>query len=149
MQTIRYLTKITEEKLASKMVFLTGPRQCGKTTLRMHGFSLKEISDHQLGSLEDLFLYGAINALREDLAVAHQTVARWIDIFERLYANFRVYPFGAPSVRAVKKEAKHYHYDWTLIENVGAHIFQTHPIGRFFDRTFQYSLSYVWTRIGL
>ena len=44
----------------------------------------------------------------------------YIDIFERLYAIFRVYPFGAPSVRAVKKEAKHYHYDWTLIENVGA-----------------------------
>ena len=62
----------------------------------------------------------SINALREDLAAAHQTVARWIDIFERLYAIFRVFPFGAPSVRAVKKEAKHYHYDWTLIENVGA-----------------------------
>jgi predicted AAA+ superfamily ATPase len=269
MQTNRYLTKITEEKLKSKMVFLTGPRQCGKTTLsrqlfpdisadqkqylnwdiaddrrmilegklptkssfvifdeihkyarwrnyikgtfdklkdqikilvtgsarldlyrksgdslqgryyliRMHGFSLKEVLDYQLGSLEDLFQFGgfpepflkknsaeariwsrdyrsrlvredlreletvkdigtlellslrlpelvgsplSINALREDLAVAHQTVARWIDIFERLYAIFRVYPFGAPSVRAVKKEAKHYHYDWTLIEDVGS-----------------------------
>jgi len=252
MQVNRYLTKITEEKLASKMVFLTGPRQCGKTTLsrqlfpdistdqkqylnwdiaddrrmilegklptksslvifdeihkyarwrnyikgtfdklkgeikilvtgsarldlyrksgdslqgryyliRMHGFSLREVLDYQLGSLEDLFQYVgfpepflkkdpaeariwsrdyrsrlvredlreletvkdigtlellslrlpelvgsplSINALREDLAVAHQTVARWIDIFERLYAIFRVYPFGAPSVRAVKK----------------------------------------------
>ncbi len=61
----------------------------------------------------------SINALREDLGVAHQSVARWLDIFERLYSIFRVHPFGAPTIRAVKKEAKHYHYDWTQIANEG------------------------------
>ncbi len=62
----------------------------------------------------------SINALREDLQVAHKTVARWLTIFENLYLIFRIYPFGAPKIRAVKKEAKHYHTDWTAIKNAGA-----------------------------
>ena len=57
-------------------------------------------------------------------------MANWVDMLERLYAVFRVAPFGAPRIRAVKKERKHYHLDWTLIpgeaqrfENmVGAHL---------------------------
>jgi predicted AAA+ superfamily ATPase len=34
---------------------------------------------------------------------------------ERLYAIYRVPPFGAPKIRAVKKEQKHYHLDWSLV----------------------------------
>ena len=59
----------------------------------------------------------SINALRQDLQVAHQSVARWITMLENLFMIFRIYPFGAPKIRAVKKEAKHYHFDWTLIKN--------------------------------
>jgi hypothetical protein len=33
---------------------------------------------------------------------------------------FRIYPFGAPSIRAVKKEAKHYHMDWTVVADLAA-----------------------------
>jgi predicted AAA+ superfamily ATPase len=44
----------------------------------------------------------SINALREDLGVAHTTVARWLDVFERVYAIFRLPPLGAPKLRAVK-----------------------------------------------
>lgn len=62
----------------------------------------------------------SINALREDLQVAHKTVANWLDILERLYAIFRLSPFGAPRIRAVKKEQKHYHWDWTLVAHPGA-----------------------------
>ena len=62
----------------------------------------------------------SINALREDLQVSHQSVSRWIAMLENLYAVFRIYPFGAPKLRAVKKEAKHYHLDWTLIKDAGA-----------------------------
>jgi predicted AAA+ superfamily ATPase len=62
----------------------------------------------------------SINALREDLQVSHQAVSRWLTLFERLYLIFRIYPFGAPLIRAVKKEAKHYHFDWTLVEDPGA-----------------------------
>ena len=61
----------------------------------------------------------SLNALREDIEVSHQTVSRWVTILENLYAIFRIYPFGAPRIRAVKKEAKHYHYDWTLIDEPG------------------------------
>jgi len=57
----------------------------------------------------------SINSLREDLQFAHATVARWIDILERLYAIFRVPPFGAPRLRAVKQAQKHYQFDWTLV----------------------------------
>ncbi len=55
------------------------------------------------------------NALREDLQVSHHSVRRWLDGLERLYALFRVAPFGAPCIRAVKKERKHYHFDWTSV----------------------------------
>jgi len=61
----------------------------------------------------------SINALSQDLQVSHKAVANWMDIFERLYAIFRLSPFGAPIIRAVKKEQKHYHYDWTLISDDG------------------------------
>lgn len=62
----------------------------------------------------------SINALREDLQVSHQSVSRWITMLENLYMIFRIYPFGTPKIRAVKKEAKHYHIDWTLIEDKGS-----------------------------
>lgn len=81
---------------------------------------LEKIQD--LGSLEHLMirlpdLVGSplsINSLREDLQVSHKTVDRWIQAMERLYAVFRVAPFGPPGIRAVKKACKHYFYDWTL-----------------------------------
>ena len=61
----------------------------------------------------------SLNALREDLQVSHQSVSRWITMLENLYMIFRIYPFGAPKIRAVKKEAKHYHLDWTVISDQG------------------------------
>jgi len=61
----------------------------------------------------------SVNGLRQDLQVAHETVQRWLLMLENVYMIFRILPFGAPHIRAVKKEAKHYHYDWTLIEEPG------------------------------
>ena len=83
--------------------------------------ALERIQD--LGQLELLILrlpelVGSplsINALREDLQVSHKAVASWIGALERLYAVFRLSPFGAPRIRAVKKEQKHYHLDWTAV----------------------------------
>ncbi len=57
----------------------------------------------------------SINAIREDLQVSHKSVSTWVQILERLYAIFRIPPFGTPKIRAVKKEQKHYHFDWTLV----------------------------------
>lgn len=87
--------------------------------------SLEKVQD--IGSLELLILrlpelVGSplsVNSLREDLQVSHKTVSSWLDIFERIYAIFRLLPFGAPKIRAVKKERKHYHYDWTLVKEPG------------------------------
>ncbi|NBX75985.1 MAG: ATP-binding protein [Proteobacteria bacterium] len=86
---------------------------------------LERVQD--LGSLELLMLrlptlVGSplsINSLREDLQLNFRTVSRWLEILERLYHIFRISPFGAPKIRAVKKEQKHYHYDWTLISDPG------------------------------
>jgi predicted AAA+ superfamily ATPase len=83
--------------------------------------TLERVQD--LGSLELLMLrlpdlVGSplsINAVREDLQVTHKTVANWLRILERLYAIFRVLPFGAPRIRAVKKEQKHYHWNWSVV----------------------------------
>ncbi|MBM4340433.1 MAG: ATP-binding protein [Deltaproteobacteria bacterium] len=61
----------------------------------------------------------SLNALREDLQVSHQSVTRWVGMLENLYMIFRIYPFGASKIRAVKKEAKHYHLDWTVVSDMG------------------------------
>ena len=83
--------------------------------------TLERVQD--LGNLELLMLrlpelVGSplsINALREDLQLTHKTVANWLQILERLYAIYRLSPFGAPRIRAVKKEQKHYHWDWSIV----------------------------------
>ncbi len=87
--------------------------------------SLERVTD--LGNLELLMLslpdrVGSplsVNSLREDLQVSHKTVANWLNVLERLYAIFRIRPFGSPKLRAVKKEQKHYHLDWSLVSNQG------------------------------
>ena len=83
--------------------------------------SLEQIVD--LGNLELLALrlpdlVGAplsLNALREDLGVSHDAVRRWVAALERLYAVVRLSPWGAPTIRAIKKAQKHYLFDWTQV----------------------------------
>jgi predicted AAA+ superfamily ATPase len=82
---------------------------------------------HDLGQLELMMmrlpeLVGSplsLNALREDLQVSHKAVSAWLAILERLYAVFLLAPFGAPRIRAVKKEQKHYQLDWSLVSSEG------------------------------
>jgi hypothetical protein len=96
-------------------------REYRQRLVREEVTSLERVQD--LGALESLVLrlpelVGSplsLNALREDLQVSHRTVAGWVAILERLYAVFRLAPFGAPRIRAVRKEQKHYHLDWTLV----------------------------------
>jgi len=90
--------------------------------------SLEQISD--LGKLELLALrlpelVGSplsVNALREDLQVAHTTLARWLEVLERFYFIIRLAPFGSPRIRAIKKEMKHYHFDWSVVQDPGARL---------------------------
>jgi len=100
-------------------------REYRNLLLREEVTSLEQVQD--LGTLELLALrlpelVGSplsINSLREDLQVSHKTTTRWISILERLFAIFRIPPFGAPRIRAVKKEQKHYQFDWTLVPDPG------------------------------
>ena len=62
----------------------------------------------------------SINSLREDLNLAHKTVAKYLDIFERMYLIYRIHPFHSQELRAVKKEKKHYHYNWAEVQEKGA-----------------------------
>ena len=62
----------------------------------------------------------SVQSLREDLGVAHETVERWLRTLERLYVCFRIPPFGAPRIRAVKKESKLYLWDWAAVVSRGA-----------------------------
>lgn len=101
-------------------------REYGARLVREEVASLERIVD--LGTLELLVgrlpaLVGSplsINALREDLQVAHKTLANWLFALERLYAVFRLSPFGAARIRAVKKEQKHYHFDWAAVPDDAA-----------------------------
>jgi uncharacterized protein len=61
----------------------------------------------------------SVKSLREDLQIDHKTAERWLQILENLYVSFRLAPYGAPRVRAVKKERKLYLWDWSSLENDG------------------------------
>ena len=84
--------------------------------------NVKEISLLELLARELPNRVGAplsVKNLKELLQVAHETVDRWIDIFERMYYCFRISPYGPRNVRAVKKEKKLYLWDWSIIPEHG------------------------------
>ena len=62
----------------------------------------------------------SIQNLSEDIQVDHKTIKRWIAVLESMYFCYRLPPFGAKKIRAVKKEQKLYLWDWSVIEDLGA-----------------------------
>src|SRR3989338_476520 len=72
---------------------------------------LVDLLPHKVGALLSL------NALREDLEVAHKTVALWMDILERFYYHFRIYPFAFATIKSLRKEPKMYLWDWSQVED--------------------------------
>ena len=62
----------------------------------------------------------SVNSLSKLLQVAYETVERWLTIFERLYLCYRIPPFGAKRIRAVRKEKKLYFWDWSRVADRGA-----------------------------
>jgi predicted AAA+ superfamily ATPase len=58
-----------------------------------------------------------VNSLTKKLSVSHRTVSRWLQLFEKYYLIFRLSPYTPPGTRSVKKEVKHYHYDWTVVKD--------------------------------
>jgi predicted AAA+ superfamily ATPase len=59
------------------------------------------------------------NSLSGLLQVAPQTIERWLTVFERLYLTYRIPPFGASRIRAVRKEKKLYFWDWSRVPEPG------------------------------
>lgn len=62
----------------------------------------------------------SINALREDLNVTHKTISHWVDILERFYYLYRIYPFAISTIKSLRKEPKAYLWDWSQVEDEGA-----------------------------
>jgi predicted AAA+ superfamily ATPase len=72
---------------------------------------LVELLPSRVGSLF------SVNSLREDLSVTHKTVALWVDILEKFYYHFRVYPFQSTRIKSLRKEPKLYLWDWSEIQD--------------------------------
>ena len=62
----------------------------------------------------------SINAMREDLEVAHKTVVSWMDILEKFYYHFRISPFHEKAIKSLRKEPKMYLWDWSEVPDSGA-----------------------------
>jgi len=77
---------------------------------------LVDILPQKVGSLLSL------NSLREDLGVAHATITLWMDILEKFYYHFRIYPYSAKTIKSLRKEAKMYLWDWSQVQDSGARL---------------------------
>ena len=62
----------------------------------------------------------SFKSLAEDLEIDFKTCKRWIQILDSLYYAFTISPFGAPKIRAVKKEQKLYLWDFSQVVDKGA-----------------------------
>lgn len=61
----------------------------------------------------------SVSSLAKLLQTSHESVERWLGIFERLYLCYRIPPFGSKRIRAVRKEKKLYFWDWSRVPNPG------------------------------
>lgn len=61
----------------------------------------------------------SINSLAEDIQVSNKTLAKWLDALDRLYAIFRLSPFGPPKIKAIKKLQKLFFFDWNAVNDEG------------------------------
>lgn len=61
----------------------------------------------------------SINSLREDLRINYNTLASYIEILERFYFIYRIYPLKNTLTKSLKKEPKVYLWDWSSLNNPG------------------------------
>ena len=74
---------------------------------------LVELLPQKVGALFSL------NSLREDLKVTHKTISLWVDILEKFYYHFRIYPFQSSRIKSLRREPKIYLWDWSDIKDDG------------------------------
>ncbi len=83
----------------------------------------------------------SINAVREDLEVAHATVKGMMSHLERLLVTFTLTPYVRKLTRPVKRESKVYLYEWSTIEDPAAR-FENLVASELLART------HLWTESG-
>ena len=76
--------------------------------------SLQVLSEFLPDKVGSLF---SLNSMREDLGVTHKTISSWVDIFERFYYHFRIYPFQSTLIKSLRKEPKLYLWDWSEVKD--------------------------------
>ncbi len=83
----------------------------------------------------------SVNALREELQVAHDTAKAWLEALERIYYCFMLSPYSRKLSRSLKKEKKLYLWDWSQV---------TDPAARFENIVASHLLKAVhaWTDLG-
>lgn len=62
----------------------------------------------------------SINSLKGDLQVSHKTVSNWLESLKKIYLVFSIMPWAKNISKAIKKEAKFYFFDWTMVADEGA-----------------------------
>jgi len=72
---------------------------------------LVEIIPEKVGSLF------SINSLREDFNVTHKTISLWVNILEKFYFCFRIFPFASRKIYSLRKEPKLYLWDWSELKD--------------------------------
>jgi predicted AAA+ superfamily ATPase len=90
--------------------------------------SLEKIQD--LGNLEllSLLLPARVGSplsyasLSRDIQISPKTALNWVNVLERLYSIFLISSYQKKTIRSVKKEKKHYHWDWSLVESPSARL---------------------------
>jgi predicted AAA+ superfamily ATPase len=130
----------TNDDLKSLLKFGGFPEPWSLQNEKEHKLWSKErtyqIVNDDIRDLERLKEYNSIEALADilpervgaplskkniagDLDVSHNTVEAWVKILDAVYYSYRISPYGAPKIRAVKKEQKLYLWDWSVIEEPG------------------------------
>lgn len=61
----------------------------------------------------------SLNSIKEDLKVSYNTVSDWLDILDRFYYTFRIYPYASTLIKSLRKEAKLYLWDWSVVKDGG------------------------------
>ena len=82
--------------------------------------SLRDLSAIQVlvdllpGKVGSIF---SINSLCEDLRVTHKTISLWVDVLEKFYYGFRIYPFQYSKIKSLRKEPKLFLWDWSQVSD--------------------------------
>lgn len=62
----------------------------------------------------------SINSLVEDIKTTNKTLSNWIEILEKVYYCYRIYPYNNSEIKSLKKEPKLYLWDYTEVKDIWA-----------------------------